>query len=443
MIETVFMALVATSIAIPIAALISFFAARNLMRPIRLSLGKTVGGVLTPLPWVLLSAGGASAALGKLGIRLGQGEVASLLGAIIIPVAIVGLVFLFLRFVSRFELTGIANKLRSIVIKILVATLIVFLIGTIAGLTTVVGQAIISLGNSLRPDWIQELISAGDTVPSLQPGDWLMNAIADAIAAIGNMLDILGTLVGLLIPLIASFAGAFVLSSVTSDLLVGPLRRIGNRSGHIIAGVLGFTGGAVLMGVMGVLGAWAALFGLLAPIVMAILGGAILMMIVDKVKNRQTKRKRQFELNRTDQSIQLLAFATGAIVSFIFTFSSLNVGRAIVNGTLPPTDTTLFLGMEVSVYVLQNMVLGAVAGGIAGLIAGVRATFPLGSALYNTSRTLLNSVRSIEPLIMGFGICHLGRHRSICRCASADLALDRCAGKTILRTNRKHRPRPN
>ena len=39
MLQTIFMALVATSVAIPIAGVLSFFAARNLMKPIRLSMG--------------------------------------------------------------------------------------------------------------------------------------------------------------------------------------------------------------------------------------------------------------------------------------------------------------------------------------------------------------------------------------------------------------------
>jgi phosphonate transport system permease protein len=42
-----------------------------------------------------------------------------------------------------------------------------------------------------------------------------------------------------------------------------------------------------------------------------------------------------------------------------------------------------------------------VLAGIIGLLSGVQGTFPLGNMLYNTSRTLLNIVRSIEPLIMG------------------------------------------
>jgi phosphonate transport system permease protein len=38
---------------------------------------------------------------------------------------------------------------------------------------------------------------------------------------------------------------------------------------------------------------------------------------------------------------------------------------------------------------------------LAGGLSGTNKDFPLGMAIYNTSRTTLNTLRSIEPLIMG------------------------------------------
>jgi len=38
---------------------------------------------------------------------------------------------------------------------------------------------------------------------------------------------------------------------------------------------------------------------------------------------------------------------------------------------------------------------------LSGGMSGTQKSFPLGMAVYNTSRTILNALRSIEPLIMG------------------------------------------
>jgi ABC-type phosphate/phosphonate transport system permease subunit len=54
MVETVFLALVATTLALPFSVLVSFFAARNLMLPIRTELGGLLlGFILLPLGWAL------------------------------------------------------------------------------------------------------------------------------------------------------------------------------------------------------------------------------------------------------------------------------------------------------------------------------------------------------------------------------------------------------
>jgi phosphonate transport system permease protein len=49
----------------------------------------------------------------------------------------------------------------------------------------------------------------------------------------------------------------------------------------------------------------------------------------------------------------------------------------------------------------QAMLIGAVLGGVGGALAGTKANFPIGDALYTGTRTILNALRSIEPLIMG------------------------------------------
>jgi phosphonate ABC transporter permease subunit PhnE len=88
-------------------------------------------------------------------------------------------------------------------------------------------------------------------------------------------------------------------------------------------------------------------------------------------------------------------------VIFIFTFDVLQIGRAIIDGTLPPDTTVRLIFFDMSLYVFDAVLFGVVLGGIAGGLATSNATFPVGSVLYNVARTLMNTTRSIEPLIMG------------------------------------------
>ncbi len=72
MIETVFLALIATSLSILPAAVLSFFAAHNLMRPVKMSLGNLlVSFALLPIGWFLGTS--LLGHLGTLGVNLGKG----------------------------------------------------------------------------------------------------------------------------------------------------------------------------------------------------------------------------------------------------------------------------------------------------------------------------------------------------------------------------------
>ncbi|MCA9896389.1 MAG: ABC transporter permease subunit, partial [Anaerolineae bacterium] len=89
------------------------------------------------------------------------------------------------------------------------------------------------------------------------------------------------------------------------------------------------------------------------------------------------------------------------VLAFVLTFNTLNVGRAIIDGTLPPTTTTSILGAEIYSYMVTSAGIGFVLCGIAGLLVGTSSNYALGSTMYNLARTALNTIRSIEPLIMG------------------------------------------
>jgi phosphonate transport system permease protein len=75
--------------------------------------------------------------------------------------------------------------------------------------------------------------------------------------------------------------------------------------------------------------------------------------------------------------------------------------RAIVDGRIPSSLETDLGPLSMQIYLFRAALVGAVLGGIGGLLSGTHAAFPLGMTVYNTSRTILNALRSIEPLIMG------------------------------------------
>ncbi|HVO68887.1 MAG TPA: phosphonate ABC transporter, permease protein PhnE, partial [Aggregatilineaceae bacterium] len=79
----------------------------------------------------------------------------------------------------------------------------------------------------------------------------------------------------------------------------------------------------------------------------------------------------------------------------------LNMIGAIVDERLPSVRTWDLGPFSVRIYIAKAATIGAVLGALGGGLAGTYVSFPLGMAVYNTSRTILNALRSIEPLIMG------------------------------------------
>ncbi len=109
------------------------------------------------------------------------------------------------------------------------------------------------------------------------------------------------------------------------------------------------------------------------------------------------------KLERTDvdQMIHTLLYAIGAVLAFVITAHAIDLLRAIVDER-PPSRAMIDLGLfEMQMYVFKSALIGAALGGLAAGLAGTQVAFPLGMTAYNTTRTVLNALRSIEPLIMG------------------------------------------
>jgi phosphonate ABC transporter permease subunit PhnE len=202
---------------------------------------------------------------------------------------------------------------------------------------------------------------------------------------------------------IAAAAGACLLAWNGMEMSVVPLKYVSITTSHILGGVLGLLGGALLMVIVGQIGSQGALLTLFAPLIAAILASQIPVMIYDRWISRRISTRTQ---TTTDHSVRTVLSLVAGMAAFAWTYTALDVGRSIVDGRLPstiPWFTLNLFGAEITItYYLRNAaVIGAVLGGIAGLLSGVNTAFPVGAIIYNVTRTMLNALRSIEPLIMG------------------------------------------
>ncbi|MBZ0299401.1 MAG: ABC transporter permease subunit [Anaerolineae bacterium] len=206
----------------------------------------------------------------------------------------------------------------------------------------------------------------------------------------------LGELIQLVMPLIAGIAGIFVVSSLGGTLTADALKQIAATSAlsHTLSGVLGAICGAVLLGLVAGVASQAAWLGLLVPVSAGAIAAPILPMIYERFAPGPK--------STTRRTIRALLSWAGIAIAFVLVFLEINLRRTLVEGTLPGQTTVLSLaGINISAYMLQIMIAGAVLGGLAGTLAGMKATFPIGEILYSGTRTILNALRSIEPLIMG------------------------------------------
>ncbi|GAB5492374.1 MAG: hypothetical protein Phog2KO_25890 [Phototrophicaceae bacterium] len=398
MIQTIFMALVATTVAIPIAALISFFAAQNLMRRVRLSVGSLLMAFILFVIGVWVGSSFMNV-LGEWGLKVGRGEVLEPIGALmafVIPIAliaitVVGLARLTTASAPKEKNDNAVNPVFQILNTLITALVAIFIVGAVGGLGILGGEQITALGDSLRP--------ASDAV---NVSSIASNIVAGAIWALGNLLLILGTLVELFMGAISGVLVGFAFAGIGASVLGNRLRRIRGNTSHILGAIMGAISGALLLAGLSSFALWAALLGIIPPIIAGILGGKILQMLLGKVMYRNQTSHIRIR-SQSQRLAETAIFFVGFLIVFFLMFNMLNIGRSLVDGTLPPQTLAIVFGIElpITVYMFNTALVGAVLGAIGGGIAGLQGVFPLGNVLYTTSRTSLNVVRSIEPLIMG------------------------------------------
>jgi phosphonate ABC transporter permease subunit PhnE len=106
-----------------------------------------------------------------------------------------------------------------------------------------------------------------------------------------------------------------------------------------------------------------------------------------------------------DRTLTTFLAVVGAVLAFAATYFALDLPRGVINGRLPAAvglELNLFGSLTIiTEYALYAAVIGGILGGFVGALSGTHASFPVGALIYNTTRTILNALRSIEPLIMG------------------------------------------
>jgi phosphonate ABC transporter permease subunit PhnE len=347
-IETIFLALMATTVALPIAVVLSFLAAHNLMKPIKMPIGNAlIGFALLPVGYFVGER--VLGAIGTLGVDLGSGVIFGVGASAILIFASITASHTF----GRLNLEGSAAQARSILTSAAVLVLGIFVLGVIGGLSI----------------WLGSILTSG------------------VLGYLGNFIGTLGQLIELTIAAIGGIAGAFFLSGLGMRGMASGMRLLGEIEGRVVGGVLGAISGAFLMAGTASIGTQVALMTLLTPLFAAVLSATLPAMIYDRIFNKTSPLSR----TPTDRLIRnLLGWAMFAVV-FFYTYTTLNVGRSVIDGRLAVGE----------IFIPSAAILGAVLGAAAGLLSGIHGPMPMGSLVYNVTRTVLNALRSIEPLIMG------------------------------------------
>lgn len=372
MVETIFMALMATTISIPISVAISFLAAHNLMKPIKMPMGSAmVWAAVLPFGYAL-----GAALLG--GIARFAFNMGSFQGFAAPAVLGIGVLLGTAAATSYKQLSAdpAQDKIRQVGMRVLVMLVLALGIGLIGGFGIAGQNGLIDLANRID--------STG------------ANLIAIALNSVGRMLGILGGIIDLSLPVIAGLIGAFLLPGLVNNLAKPILRNATGVLNHTLGGILGAISGAFAMAAVAFIAMGTALSGLLPPIVAALLGQSA----ATGALNRVMPPRPAYQTSDGERLLRTLVGWIGAAIGFIVTFNLLNVGRTLIDGTLPPIENAIFLGLSIPTYVTKAMLIGAILGGSAGGFAGVRGQFTVGDMLYNVTRNILNALRSIEPLIM-------------------------------------------
>ncbi|MFN8379752.1 MAG: ABC transporter permease subunit [Anaerolineae bacterium] len=351
MIETIFLALIATTLAVPVSVVISFMAAHNLMQSIRMPIGKALIGIaLVPLGWAL-----GQAVLGPLtasAIAAGQGQFNTVAGPAILFIVSIGAV----QVGRKAPRTVERSKLVSRIITLAATCIGLILLGFLAGL-------------------------------AITSGDALMRANIPLVQYLGNFLRTMGQIVELLLPPLCGLAIGVYLAGIGMGLYTAHVRKLSPTASHIGGAILGAIAGGLILAAVAAVASQAALMTLLLPLLAGLLGAQIPL----KIFERTLGHANPLDRSPGESALRPIIWVVGFLVGFTLTFALFDVSRSIVQGRLPVFEIML----------PRAALVGGLLGGITAGLTGITGNMPVGPIVYNITRTTLNALRSIEPLILG------------------------------------------
>jgi phosphonate ABC transporter permease subunit PhnE len=362
-IETILMALVASTVGTALAVPFSFLAARNLMEDITSPLASVMGG-LVALPvggfvgWLLAStlSGWARSAIG-----LPNGTVISL-GVLAGPAAAVWVI-------NRFAppLVSIKKRSRGVELQATLAIVLSILLGILSL------AALAQLG--------------------LELGAWLRRALAvstilgiDFFGFFGNFIYVISDIVALFLPLVTALLAGLVAASYGSRLGQQAVISWKPAPSRVLTTVLTLLGTSILVvAVTGFVG-WLKQFDVPPEWSrwIAISGGTVAAMLAAAAWPFRPHSNRLIRLG-----FSVAALVGSGLIAGVAIFA---VGRLLA--PLYDEESVLF-------YVGLMSLVGGVPAALLALATRPNHPFSIGFVLYTISRGLLNVTRSIEPLIMG------------------------------------------
>jgi phosphonate ABC transporter permease subunit PhnE len=369
-IETIFLALIATTISVPISILVSFLAARNLMKQIYMPFGNVLMMVIFfPVGW-------------GIGLLFYNVVLKAILEDSIIGVALL-VAILILLFFGRLVLAGnpLPKELSRIINWSAQATLLI----AVLVLITLLGQ----VGTWINTQVDNEVIDLAVAQISMKSGSPLSD--------IGLMFGTILELFELLLPLFAALSTALLVAGISSSATASTFKSVPSELSSLLGGVMGAIAFGIILYGLAEFSHQAALLILLLPVIAGFIGGKILTLAYTRINPPDIYAKPK----RSEETFKQALSIIGWVVIFLFVFKVMNVERGFFDGRRPLTEKADFLGFSLYIYSIRALLIGMGLGALVGLLSGVRDNFPIGMTIYNVNRTILNILRSIEPLIMG------------------------------------------
>ena len=356
-IETIFMALVASTIGTILAVPISFLAARNLMENITWPLASISAAI------VALTAGGWIGAW-IAGQITGFTQFASdqpLLGLGVL-LAVAGLIWL----VTRMGPPLLTEERQSTGMRILAAIRILLALALL-----IFGLGLVAQLGLLSGAWLEE---------NLGPFGFL-----------GNFIFVLSDLLRLLLPALVGFLTAIIIASYASRFAQEAVLSWRETLARILTALLTALGMAIL--ILGAAGFLNWLYQFALPdnwmAVSAVVGGIMASLVA---------------LSVFPQNLQIGTGLAGRILPAVVTlikFLIFGAGSGLVIFHISSFLIPLFDQDDTLLFALLVALVGGLPAAIFSLFMNPKHPYRIGFTVYTISRAILNILRSIEPLIMG------------------------------------------